>query len=281
LNLCIAATFIALAFAYRIYLIELKKKKLQRDYTQQLEQELAARTIEIEAQSRSIEAKNRQQLKTEFERKLAETEMAALRAQMNPHFIFNCLTSIQFFTAQNDAESASNYLTKFSRLIRLVLENSRSERVTLANELETLRLYIDMEAMRFQHKVRYKISVDKGIMTDTIQLPPMLLQPFVENAIWHGLMHKAEGGLVEVVVQQPTDHLLHVEITDDGIGRVKATEYKSKSATKNKSFGMNVTAARIELINQLYNTNNQVSIIDMVAPSGEAMGTRVIVEIPI
>jgi len=217
----------------------------------------------------------------QFRQRIAQTEMAALRSQMNPHFIFNCLNSIQYFTAQNDAEKASDYLTKFSRLIRLVLENSKSERVTLANELETLRLYIEMEAMRFQQKVHYVIEVAETIDTDSIQMPPLLLQPFVENAIWHGLMHKEEGGTVHIAVQQPAEHLLHVEITDDGVGRQKATEYKSKSATRNKSFGMKMTAERIELINQLYHTQTQVAIIDLVDTRGQATGTKIVVEIPV
>ena len=216
-----------------------------------------------------------------FQERISQLEVSALRAQMNPHFIFNCLNSIQYFTAQNDAETASDYLTKFSRLIRLVLENSRSERVTLANELETLRLYTEMEAMRFGHKVRHSIIVEPDIDADLIQIPPLLLQPFVENAIWHGLMHKPDGGAVMVTVQQPQDHLLHVEITDNGIGRAAAAAYKSKSATSTKSFGMKVTAERIEMINQLYKTDTSMTIIDLTNATGEAVGTKVIVEIPI
>ena len=243
-------------------------------------QRVRAKLALEEATKRQQEAKYNQEVAA-YQLRLSETEMAALRSQMNPHFIFNCLNSIQYFTARNDAEKASDYLTKFSRLIRLVLENSRSERVTLANELETLRLYIEMEAMRFQHKVHYTIEVADAIDTDMIQMPPLLLQPFVENAIWHGLMHKEEGGTVRIVVQQPTENLLHVEITDDGVGRVQAAEYKSKSATRNKSFGMKMTAERIELINQLYHTQTQVQIEDLVDDLGQATGTRVVVEIPI
>ncbi len=216
-----------------------------------------------------------------FHHQIAQTEIAALRAQMNPHFIFNCLNSIQLYTIQNNTEKATEYLTKFSRLIRLVLENSRSERVTLENELETLRLYIEMEAMRFRGKVNFKINIAPTIEQSYIQIPPLLLQPFVENAIWHGLMHKEEGGMIRIDVNQPNDNLLRVEITDDGVGREKAAEYKSKSATQNKSFGMKVTAERIELINRLYNTTTQVKIFDLKNNLEKAAGTMVTVEIPI
>ena len=213
--------------------------------------------------------------------KLADTEMTALRAQMNPHFIFNCLNSIKLYTLQNDADKASDYLTKFSRLIRLVLENSRSERVSLQNELDALQLYIELEAMRFKHKVQFRIEVAPDIDQRYLYIPPLLLQPYVENAIWHGLMHKSEGGTVTVAVSQPQDNLLHIEITDDGVGRERAGELKSKSAGKHKSFGMQVTADRIRMINQLYNTQTQARIVDLVDSFGEACGTRVILEIPV
>ena len=250
-------------------------------YQNQLSYQTIKAKLELEeATLRQQEAKYNEEVAA-YQLKLSETEMAALRAQMNPHFIFNCLNSIQFFTAQNDAEKASDYLTKFSRLIRLVLENSKSEKVTLANELETLQLYIEMEAMRFPQKLHYHIQLDEQIDPDSVQIPPLLLQPFVENAIWHGLMHKDEGGTVNVAVQQPQEDLLRVEITDDGIGRQQAADYKSKSATKNKSFGMKLTADRIALINQLYHTQTHVDVVDLTDEQGHPNGTKVIVNIPI
>ncbi|MFN8355523.1 MAG: histidine kinase [Spirosomataceae bacterium] len=222
---------------------------------------------------------------TEFAHKLAETEMTALRAQMNPHFIFNCLNSIKLYTLENDNLKATEYMTKFSRLIRLVLENSRSERITLANELETLQLYMDMEAMRFKDKVAYQINVAEEVDTHYIEIPPLLIQPYIENAIWHGLMHKEGGGLITISVTTlyvETRHalslptpILQITITDNGIGRKAAAELKSKSATSNKSFGLKMTSERIELINQLYQTQTEVTIEDL------DVGTKVTIEIPI
>ena len=266
---------------FRIFGVMLAIAVVVAVYRFQLERQmLKARLKAEEAKRKQTEAELNEREAT-YQLKLSQTEMAALRAQMNPHFIFNCLNSIQYFTAQNDADKASDYLAKFSRLIRLVLENSKSDKVTLANELETLRLYIEMEAMRFPDKLHYQIQLADGIDAESIQIPPLLLQPFVENAIWHGLMHKDEGGLVQVVVAQPTEDRLHIEITDDGVGRQKAAEYKSKSATKNKSFGMKLTAERIQLINQLYNTQTQISITDLTDAGGNATGTRVTIEIPV
>ena len=216
-----------------------------------------------------------------FQQKIAETEITALRSQMNPHFIFNCLNSIKLYTLENDSRSASDYLTKFSRLIRLVLENSRSEKVTLENELETLKLYIEMEAMRFKEKVKYEIKINKDIDQQFIEIPPLLIQPFVENAIWHGLMHKPEGGKVSIAISQNAENKLHVEITDDGVGREKAIQYKSKSAMRQKSYGMKVTSERIELINQMYKTNTEVQIFDLKDKNQIGIGTKVILNIPI
>ncbi|GAB2596833.1 sensor histidine kinase [Spirosoma areae] len=254
-------TFFNLALSQRARLAERGKQQLEYE--------------------KALENQRVQRITDQFQQRIAETEMAGLRSQMNPHFIFNCLNSIQYFTAQNDAEKASDYLSKFSRLIRLVLENSKSEKVTLANELETLRLYIDLEAMRFPQKLHYAIDVADTIDTDRIQIPPLLLQPFVENAIWHGLMHKDEGGTVRVVVLQPRNDLLRVAITDDGIGRQKAADYKSKSATKQKSFGMKMTVERIDLINQLYHSQTMVQVEDLINEQGMATGTKVLVNIPI
>ncbi|WP_375444628.1 histidine kinase [uncultured Fibrella sp.] len=273
--------FFLLALAYRNRLVELERNQIQNQYTNQLETQLGIRTQEIELKNKLLEAQRIKQLKTDFDQRIADSEMTALRAQMNPHFIFNCLNSIKLYTLQNDTDKASDYLTKFARLIRLVLENSRSELVPLHNELDALQLYIDLEAMRFKAKVNIRILVDPTIDRQFIHIPPLLLQPYVENAIWHGLMHKPEGGNVTINVTQPTDQCLHIDITDDGIGRLRAAELKSKSAGHNKSFGMQVTADRIRMINQLYHTHTKAQVLDLIALNGDPLGTKVILEIPI
>jgi sensor histidine kinase YesM len=279
LGLFIELFCFSLALAYRNKLVEVEKNNLQQHYTKRLEMELSQRTTEIRQQSLRLEEQHAGQLKLAFEQKLAEMEMTALRAQMNPHFIFNCLNSIKLYTTDNEAEKASAYLTKFSRLIRLVLENSRSEKVTLKNELDALELYLEMEAMRFKEKLRFGIEVPPELDIETIEIPPMLLQPYAENAIWHGLMQKKEGGSVHVKVVQKHPDCLQVTITDDGIGRTKAAALKSKSATTNKSFGMKVTNERIALINQLYQTNTKVQVHDLTDAEGKAAGTEVVLEI--
>ena len=217
----------------------------------------------------------------EFQRSLADVSMSALRSQMNPHFIFNCLNSIKLYTKQNDTVAASAYLTKFSKLIRMALENSRNETVTLKAELESLDLYIQMEAMRFKDKLKYTITVDENVDSSFIEMPPMLLQPYVENAIWHGLMHKEEGGQIAVNVGElPNEPVLSITIQDNGVGRQKSAELQSKSATKHKSYGTKVTSERLDLINKVYKTGASVNTEDVVNENGEINGTLVTIKIP-
>lgn len=216
-----------------------------------------------------------------FGQRLAETEMAALRAQINPHFIFNCLNSIKLYTLENDSVTATNYLSKFSQLIRSVLENSRTERVLLKKELDTLKLYIELEAMRFKQKLQYEFIIAEDIDAGFIEVPPMLIQPYVENAIWHGLMHKKEGGIIRVIVTHPLPELLKIEISDNGIGRKLATEYNSKSAVKHKSFGLAMSAERLATINRMNKTDTSIAVIDMFDDKHEPAGTKVIIEIPL
>ena len=281
LGLVIEAICFSFALTYRNKLVLIEKNKLQQNYNQQLQAALQQRSNELEAQNKVVEAQKIKQVETAFEHKIAETEMIALRAQMNPHFIFNCLNSIKLYTLENDSQTASEYLTKFSQLIRLVLENSRSEKVTLQKELETLKLYIDLEAMRFKDKVQYKINVVPHIDQQYIEIPPLLLQPYVENAIWHGLMHKPEGGNISIDIAQPDEYLLHIEISDDGIGREMAGQHKSKSATRQKSFGLKMTSERLDAINHIYKTKTAIKIVDLVDADGNAAGTKVIIEIPL
>ena len=230
---------------------------------------------------KNLDLTNKNKIIEEVTNKIAETEIAALRSQMNPHFIFNCLNSIKLYSLENDSESASIYLTKFSKLIRLVLDNSRSERLTLEKEIETLRLYIEMEIMRFKEKVAYEMVVSPEIDQQYVEIPPLLIQPFVENAIWHGLMHKEFGGKVSILVNLVQENMLEIQIIDNGVGREKSAEYKSKTATKHKSFGMKVTNERIDLINQIYKTKARVEIIDLYDTNQIGIGTKVIIQMPI
>lgn len=226
--------------------------------------------------SRINKIKGDEAVKTEFNKQMAQIEMKALRAQMNPHFLFNSLNAIKYYVLKENKEKASNYLTDFSRLIRLVLNHSSKHLISLREELESLELYIKIERLRFEEKFDYVIHTDDKTMLDEVMIPPLLLQPYVENAIWHGLMHKMEGkGILTVLIDHIEDSI-RIIIEDNGIGRKKAEEVKSKSAQKHKSMGMRITQSRIHFSKLMSNLNLELEIFDLVDDGNKACGTRVV-----
>lgn len=220
-------------------------------------------------------------LKSDFEKKLGDIELSALRAQMNPHFIFNCLNSIENYILKNESVKAAEYINDFARLIRLILQNSRSEYIPLTDEIEALDLYLQMESLRFDNKFDYNISIDESIEPTEIDIPTMLIQPFVENAIWHGLIPKKGPGKLSIEVYRKNG-VLKCVIQDDGIGRSVSRE-KNASMHKRgkKSMGMLITKNRIEVLNELHQTNATVHIIDLHDTEGKPSGTRVELDIPL
>jgi LytS/YehU family sensor histidine kinase len=202
--------------------------------------------------------------------------LKSLRSQMNPHFIFNALNSVNHFIAQQDERTANKFLSEFSQLMRLVLENSQEDFIPLNKEQEILALYLKLEHYRFRDKFDYTIDIDEGINTELIQVPPMLIQPYIENAVWHGLRYKeSKGNLVLRIKQQP-DNLV-VEIQDDGIGRKKSAELKTANQKKHNSTGLRNIQERLKILNRVYKANYKVQIDDL--PEGK--GTIVRVFLPV
>ena len=218
----------------------------------------------------------------EKERRLGkerELEMQALRAQMNPHFIFNSLSSINHFVLKNETEAASDFLTKFSKLIRTVLNNSKKSMVTLEEELEMLLLYLAMENLRFKNTFTYCIHLDEKVKPTSMFIPPLLFQPFVENAVWHGLMHKKDPGRLDVYLNIDNDILICI-IEDNGVGRSFAKSSESKFINKGKSMGIQITRDRLALINgNSANERSDFVIHDLYDDSGHASGTKVILRV--
>jgi len=257
------AVFIAMVFAglYVFRNINLKRKN----------EELKQEQKEQEWKVKDLENENKH---IELQKQSADLEMQALRAQMNPHFIFNSLSSINHFILKNESKTASSYLTRFSRLIRMVLINSQRSLVTLQDELQMLELYLEMERLRFKDSFDYSVTFLNTIDSDNIFIPPLLLQPFCENAIWHGLMHKEGQGKLHVELSME-NNVLNCTITDNGIGREKAEEMKSKSAEKEKSMGLRITQGRLNLLNQEKEIHTSYNIEDLKDAHGSASGTRV------
>lgn len=218
--------------------------------------------------------------KAEISKQIAEMKLQALRAQINPHFIFNAFHSIQHFILKQETHAAHKYLSKFAQLIRNVLEYSGEDFIPLSKEIETLRIYIELEALRFGEKLTYTIEIDPSIDTGAVRIPPMLIQPFVENAIWHGLMHKEGGGHL-ILRMQREPGLIRCTVEDDGIGRARSAEYNRHRAETHRSLGQQITAERIALNNRLYRERFSVKIIDKHDAAGQATGTCVEIEIPV
>ena len=218
--------------------------------------------------------KKEEKLKTNFNKQLAEMELNHLRSQMNPHFMFNSLNSIKLFILKNEKEKAAEYLSSFSQLIRDILNYSKLNYISLWDEIKTLKTYIELERMRFRKGFDFDIELDPGIDLVQTMVPPMILQPFVENAIWHGLMHKENDRKLEIIFTLEGTELL-CQIIDNGIGRKKAGQIKSKSAAR-KSHGINITQSRLKQIRKKYS----LEIEDLYTDSGEAAGTKVCLQIP-
>tara|TARA_R110002096_G_scaffold189878_1_gene370619 strand:+ start:34998 stop:37166 length:2169 start_codon:yes stop_codon:yes gene_type:complete len=201
--------------------------------------------------------------------------LKSLRSQMNPHFIFNALNSVNSFIASNDERTANKYLTDFSLLMRAVLENSEEDFIPLKKEIELLELYTKLEHFRFQDKFDYHIKVDENIPVNDFVIPPMLLQPYIENAVWHGLRYKKTKGHLEISITQTKEDEITITITDDGIGREKSKALKTKHQQKQNSKGMGNIKKRVSILNAMYKDKVDVLVNDF--QNEEDKGTKVIV----
>ncbi len=218
--------------------------------------------------------------KTKVNKLLAEYQLMGLKAQMNPHFIFNCLNSIQKYVLEHDTKQAYTYMAKFSKLIRFVLDISDKTFVALSDELDLVKIYVELEQLRFDKKFEFILQLEGDIEPDEIFVPSMLIQPYLENAIWHGIMNLPQDkkGEVIIIVKSVDDHI-EIVISDNGIGRNKA-KLLSKKAHQSK--GMSINQKRIEAINYLLKSQNAtIELIDMYEENSEPSGTKVIIKLPL
>lgn len=242
---------------------------------------VAALVFYIVRQRMHLTTKKNEVKEADLKHQLIELEMKALRAQINPHFLFNCMNAINLMILKGQTENASLYLAKFSRLVRLILENAEASAVTLESEMSLLESYIQLEELRLPGRINYSISVDESIGAQSTYMPSMVLQPVVENAIWHGIVHKEENakGSISINVRQHEDELL-CTIEDNGVGRARAQQIRDQSVIKNKSLGMKITEERLRLRNRKP-VGQCIQITDLRDTLNHAVGTRVIIHIPI
>ncbi len=239
----------------------------------------AIRQRQIVENEMTIQRLESEKTKATLEQQKIELEIKALRAQMNPHFIFNCLNSINRFIIGNEAEKAADYLTKFARLIRIVLEKSGDSFITLEEELNALKLYMDLETLRFENSFQYEIHTS-DIQTEDLLVPSLIIQPFVENAIWHGFEPEMKHhGLIRIHFHLKNNRLV-CDILDNGIGISRSKNMNQNHPDHGKSFGIQFTKERLELLGSPENPST-ICTEDMNDASGKISGTKVHLEIPI
>ena len=219
--------------------------------------------------------------KAHYEVALAKAQLEALKVRMNPHFIANTLTSIRSMLYHDRKDDAIEYLTLFAKLIRTTLENASKDYITLAAELQYIRSYLDIEELRFAGKFTTEIIISESLVPEDLLVPPAIFQPFIENAINHGLMHRTSDGVL--IVRIDTDkNLLKCMIEDNGVGRKKSKEIENRSLTSHSSLSEFITHERIKLLNLIYSTKEfSIETIDLADKNGIASGTRVEVRLPL
>jgi sensor histidine kinase YesM len=247
-----------------------------------LEEKVKERVSQINQQSLLIEEQKRQALIQSFEKEKIEIQLLALSSQMNPHFIFNCMNSIQHFIITNDNEKASSMLHNFASLIRMVLENSTEPDISLDNETLLLNTYLKLEQERNNQLFDFDIKIESGLSTDFIKIPIMMIQPFLENVIWHAFKFINYKGYV-LVYFSFINNMVCCEITDNGIGRKKAEEYNLRYRTKNnKSIAINIIQDRIDILNQTADLHKaSLQIVDLYDEQQQAAGTKIILNLPV
>jgi Histidine kinase len=221
-----------------------------------------------------------QQRKIKSKQRISELMAQNLRQQMNPHFVFNTLNSIQYYLFQNDKKSSNIYLSKFAHLLRLVIDNSEKHFVSLNDEIQALELYLELEKLRFKEKISYIININNLNNIRSIGIPPMLIQPYVENAIIHGLMPSDKKGEIKIELKLNTE-ILYCSIQDNGIGRKKSEELKKSKNKNHQSLGTKITENRIKLLSAIHKDNLQIKFNDLTDDEGNNIGTKVDLNIPV
>ncbi|MGB5434983.1 MAG: tetratricopeptide repeat protein [Maribacter sp.] len=214
------------------------------------------------------------------DKKLLTLEQSMLRSQMNPHFLFNSLNSIKLYIINNDKKNAVHYLNKFSKLVRKILEASSLKEIPLAEELETVELYMNIENIRFSNEINFKINIDEHIDIHTIKIPSLILQPFLENALWHGLSSKEGEKKIDLHISKGNRNYIDISITDNGVGRDASEIIKRSKVLKRKSVGIAITKERLANFARDYQNTFDVTIIDLFDKEKKATGTKVVLHLP-
>ena len=214
------------------------------------------------------------------EKKILSMEQRILRSQMNPHFLFNALNAIKLYIIKNDQNNAINYLNKFSKLIRKILDTSAHKEITLQEELDTVSLYMNIENIRFDHAIDFSIEIEEGVNPSLVRIPSLILQPFLENALWHGLSLKEGSKTLKLSIRRNTETYIQIVIQDNGIGRVAAAQLKEDRLLQRRSYGIAITRERLTNFSKTFQNRFMLDMKDLFNPDGSAAGTEVSISIP-
>lgn len=249
-----------------------ENEKLRQEIQRQLEQN-------VESLQSQVEADKLEKIRARYDKELAEMKLVSLRSQMNPHFIFNSLNSIKLYIITNERENAVYYLNKFSKLIRRILSATTEKQVSLAEELETMELYVSIENIRFQGEIHFQVERDPELFLEEVKLPGLLLQPFVENAIWHGFPLSKREKILQLQLEKMEGPRVRIRITDNGIGRKRSGELNRQKLHKRKSLGINFTQERLRTFYSNYREPFSLEFEDL-TDGEQALGTRVTLVLP-
>jgi sensor histidine kinase YesM len=250
-----------------------ENEQLRKKIQKQLERD-------VEKLNKQAEIEKLETIKMKYDKELAELKVSALRSQMNPHFIFNSLNAIKRYIIESEKENAVFYLNKFSKLIRKILASTMEKETSLAEELETMKLYVNIENIRFNNTIDFELTIDETLNTSSIKLPSLITQPFIENAIWHGLSLKETNRSLKLNVKKNNYNQLKIEIIDNGIGRQKSSEIKKKKLLKRTSIGINLSEERLKHFSKSYKSDYSITFTDLYE-NNMSVGTKVSLIIPL
>ncbi len=263
-------------FEIQAVLVEKLKEneELREKLNLQLQSDLKLKESQISFLEADAEEQRVAKLRSDYEKQITLLHLQSLRSQMNPHFIFNALNSIKVFLIESDKENAVLYLNKFAKLIRMVLESSREFKISIGEELDIAKLYLSLEAIRFEDGIGVHFEIERGVNLREVKVPPLVFQPFLENAVWHGLMGIKGQKTIRTRVFQKEEGVV-VSIRDNGIGRKESAKLNAHKTIQKQSIGISLSTDRLQYFNQSENLNYWFEIIDH-SGSGEESGTEVI-----
>ena len=287
LGILISLIFFSIAIGYKQREILLDRNLVQEKFIGELEKNKALQEqlnqnlrSEIKVTTDQLTKKEAEVVRSEYENRILQLESELLSSQMSPHFIFNSLNSVKYYALTKPAMETANFVTSFAKLMRIILNNSRKKKITISEEVEFLDMYLEVERKRFDKKFDYKIVVDRGLDKYNTHIPPMLLQPYIENSLWHGLLHKKTPGHILITMKVEGDDLLCV-IEDNGIGREASTMMnRTKERNRTMSHGIAITSKRIEIINDLFDNSASTKAEDLYDENNVAAGTRITIQLP-